>query len=133
MPKAELEGILCRATFAETTQRSSDAQNQHVYELCQKLHPREPSCLKNYLQACLTESLRTARWFAAVSALPILLSSHQRRMITKYDAFHQVGIEKAHLLCLYKESDSNPQQKVIIHVTRNYFYIRQVLIFISYG
>ncbi|KAL5506933.1 hypothetical protein ACEPAH_6389 [Sanghuangporus vaninii] len=81
MKKAELEEILQNATFSETPLDGHNPKRRHNYELCAKLHPQEPSCLKNYLFACLSESLKTSWWVGAFSALPFLLS--KRKVISK--------------------------------------------------
>ncbi|OCB89730.1 hypothetical protein A7U60_g3078 [Sanghuangporus baumii] len=77
MKKAELEEILQNATFSETSLDNRNPKRRHNYELCEKLHPQEPSCFKNYLFACLSESLKTSWWVGAFSALSFLLSKRR--------------------------------------------------------
>ncbi|TDL26151.1 hypothetical protein BD410DRAFT_568796 [Rickenella mellea] len=47
--------------------------NSNMHVVCRTLHPREPSCFKNYVNALLYESRKVWKWVGAFGALSIAL------------------------------------------------------------
>ncbi|KAI5118202.1 hypothetical protein M0805_005556 [Coniferiporia weirii] len=67
--------------------RKHEHEHEHVLRhqnaLCARLHPDEPSCLKNYARAWVHESLRAGRWVGAFGAVSVVLSAERRGALVR--------------------------------------------------
>lgn len=83
MSKAELEDLLANTDFPVWDEEPPSKQFRHHNQICSKLHPEEPSCIKNYAKAWISELPRVGKWVGAFSALPIIISPARRRALKK--------------------------------------------------
>ncbi|KZS98444.1 hypothetical protein SISNIDRAFT_481182 [Sistotremastrum niveocremeum HHB9708] len=84
MSNEQLHAFLSRDTWlplSPQNQPEHGYEKGHKYLYCATLHPTDPNCLRVYLKAWLTESLKAAKWVGGFNALTIVLT--RRKDLTK--------------------------------------------------